>query len=121
MRLLIVEDEADTLRVMNSLLQMANIEADSATSAEEALNHLGQTTYDGVIIDFALPGMDGFELLGQIRGSDQYKQLPCIAVTAFHSAEVKKQASEAGFDGYFSKPVNTRNFANDILKLIRKN
>jgi len=121
MRLLIVEDELDTLQVMSSLLKFVNIQSDAATSAEEAIHQLEQNQYDGVIIDFALPGMDGFGLLSEIRANTHLKDLPCIAVTAFHSAEVKKQATEAGFNGYFAKPVNTRNFANDILAVIRKN
>lgn len=121
MKLLIVEDELDTSQVISKLLNLVNVQADTASSAEEALHNLQENRYDGVIIDFALPGMDGFGLLNEIRANQALKDLPCIAVTAYHSAEVKKQASEAGFDGYFAKPISTRNFANDVLELLRRN
>lgn len=118
MKLLIVEDEIDSQQVMSSLLDIVHIVADSASSAEAGLGYLEANDYDAVIIDLALPGMDGFGLLNEIRSSAELKNLPCVAVTAFHSSEVKKQALEAGFDGYFAKPLSTRNFAHDLMEVL---
>lgn len=119
MHLLIIEDERDNQEVLTRLLQMANVSADSAMTAEEGLHFLANQEYDGVIIDLALPQMDGFGLLRTIRESAQLRHLKCVAITAFHSAEVKKQVIEVGFDGYFAKPISTRNFVNDVLEIFR--
>lgn len=120
MKLLIVEDEVDSQQVMSSLLDIIHISADAAGSAEAGLAQLESHDYDAVIIDLALPGMDGFGLLNQIRSSAELKNLPCVAVTAFHSSEVKKQALDAGFDGYFAKPLNTRNFTHDLMEVLNQ-
>lgn len=120
MKLLIVEDEVDSQEVMSSLLDIVHISADATGTAEAGLEYLEQNEYDAVLIDLALPGLDGFGLLQEIRASENLRDLTCIAVTAYHSSEVKKQAMDAGFDGYFAKPLNTRNFAHDLMEVLNK-
>ena len=78
------------------------------------LQFLEANDYDAILIDV----VDGFELLNMIRSSDALRDLPCVAVTAFHSSEVKKQALEAGFNGYFAKLLNTRNFTHDLIEVL---
>lgn len=120
LHLLIVEDEPDGQQVLTRLLRLANVSADAAGTAEEGLDLLNRSSYDAVIIDLALPGMDGFGLLKKIRQSVDTQSLPCVAVTAYHSSEVKKQVLDAGFNGYFAKPINARNFTQDLLQLISR-
>jgi CheY-like chemotaxis protein len=120
LKVLIVEDEADGQEVLMYLLQRVEIATESAKSAEEALKLLAQHDYSAVIIDLMLPGMDGLELLRIIRHSERTAQLPCIAVTAFHSSHVKKQALDIGFDAYFSKPLDTRTFGKELLAILQR-
>jgi CheY-like chemotaxis protein len=60
-------------------------------SAEDALDMLAQASHTAVLIDIALPGMDGFELLEAIRSNENWSHLPCIAFTAYHSSLVKQR------------------------------
>src|SRR5687767_8718500 len=103
-RVLLVEDEPDGQAVVKGLLRFLDVYPDTVASAEEAMNLLSQNEYDGVIVDIALPGMDGLELLDEIRHSD-LAALPCMVITAFHSSQVKQQAIELGCDAYFAKPL----------------
>src|SRR5690606_33017640 len=94
---LIVEDEPDGQQVISGLLSYVNVTADTVGTAEEGLVYLNEYDYAGVVIDLALPGMDGFSLLEAIRTSPHLAALPCVAVTAFHSSTVKKQVYDSGF------------------------
>ena len=59
-----------------------------------------------MVIDLGLPGMDGMELLESIRQNPAIADLPCVAVTAWHTSKVKKEALAAGFDAYVAKPID---------------
>ncbi|MFN8528874.1 MAG: response regulator [Anaerolineae bacterium] len=104
--ILVVEDDPDGQEVVARMINQVNIDTEIAGTAEEAFELLQKRQYVGAIIDLALPGADGFQLLNAIRSDDQLKDLPCIAVTAYHTPELKHQALTEGFDGYFAKPIN---------------
>lgn len=104
--ILVVEDDPDGQEVVARMINQVNIDTEIAGTAEEAFELLQKQAYVGAIIDLALPGADGFQLLNAIRSDQRLKDLPCIAVTAYHTPELKHQALAEGFDGYFAKPLN---------------
>ena len=114
--ILVVEDDPDGQEVVARILRYHNIEADIVGSGEEALSMLAQRTYSMAIIDLALPQIDGWGLLDNIRHSPALMEMPCIAVTAFHSAEVAVKAVKAGFTAYFSKPLDATSFVREIQR-----
>jgi CheY-like chemotaxis protein len=116
-RILVVEDEPDGREVVRDLLDYYEIPSEAVATAEEALKRLARESYDGVVIDLALPGMDGFGLLREIRGDARFSGLPCIAYTAFHTSMVKREALEAGFDAYFPKPLDDNAFVRELKRL----
>lgn len=116
--ILVVEDEPDGQEVVAGLLNHFHISSTQAMSAEEALDRLGQDSFTAVLIDIALPGMDGFELLEAIRGNADWSHLPCIAFTAYHSSLVKQRAVESGFDAYFAKPLEDTAFIRALDNVI---
>lgn len=118
-RILVVEDEPDNQLVVAGLLSYFNIAVDAVGTAEEALAFLQNVTYQCAIIDLMLPGMDGLSLVQTIRANDATAQLPCIAITAYHTSAVKQQAIESGFDAYFSKPLDDTTFVRELERLIR--
>ena len=117
-RILVVEDEPDGQEVVAELLQRHNLITDRAYSAEEALVFLVQNTYAGAVIDLALPGMDGWGLLRTIRSTPACADLPCIAVTAFHTSKVRQQAIASGFNAYFPKPLDPEGFVRDLSRVM---
>lgn len=123
-RVLVVEDEPDGQEVVSALLKFEDMSTDRAHTAAEALKLLHKQTkdtYDGVLIDLALPGdMNGIDLLREIRTDKKLSELTCIAITAFHTTTVRHEAFAAGFDAYFSKPLDVENFGRELATVIKK-
>jgi CheY-like chemotaxis protein len=117
---LVVEDEPDGREVVTGILGYFNIGTDTVECAEDAINYLAGNQYSAVVIDLALPGMDGMELLAAIRNSPETAHLPCVAITAFHTSAVKMQALEAGFDAYFPKPLDDAAFVQELGRIISR-
>jgi CheY-like chemotaxis protein len=116
--ILIVEDNEDSRDMIGRILRFHQINYDAVESAEAALERLEDYQYSGLIIDLALPEMDGWSLLGVLQKQAQTADLPCIAVTAYHSAELANKALQKGFVAYFSKPLEKTVFANTILRML---
>jgi two-component system, cell cycle response regulator DivK len=118
--ILVVEDELDGQEVVAGILGYMNIACEAVTTAEEALKRLNQRVYTGVVIDLALPGMNGWSLLEGIRTNPRTAMLPCVAITAFHSSGVRKEAIEAGFSAYFPKPLEDTAFLRELTRVIQE-
>src|SRR4051812_45285579 len=104
---LVVEDEADSMELVQGLLSHYGIHCVGAMSGEEALQILEQTTPTLIILDLALPGVDGWGVLTAVRAHNQMTNIPCVAITAFHTPELAEQAIRAGFNAYFAKPIDS--------------
>ena len=118
MRVLVVEDEQDGQQVVAGILEISQIEWDLASTAEEGMQLLEHSQYDACIIDLALPGMNGFDLVSHIRNSPPIAHLPCIAYTAYHTSKVRKDAMDVGFDAYFEKPLPQQILVDTLHRLI---
>lgn len=117
-RVLIVEDDPGGQEITSAILQHYDIVVDVAGTAEEGLVLLSQHRYDAAVIDLALPGMDGWGLLRQIRTTPGIETLPCIAVTAFHTPRVEVEAEVKGFNAYVQKPINIRVFVEQLQRAL---
>jgi CheY-like chemotaxis protein len=84
--------------------------------AEKAIQLLFETdtTFQAVIIDLALPGKDGWELLADIRQNPATANMMCIAITAFHTSKTREEALNSGFNAYFSKPLDATRLAREL-------
>lgn len=118
MHLLVVEDDPDGQEYIGRMLRFNKIPYDGVYTAEDALELLSNGTYTGAIIDLNLPGMDGWTLLNAIQHNLQLGHLPCVAVTAYHSAELAIKTIEAGFAAYFPKPLETTSFVREIQRMM---
>lgn len=91
-RVLVVEDDPDGQEVVAVMLRHHRIAADMVFRGEEALELLAQNPYTLAIIDLSLPGMDGWTLLNSIQRNPQTANMPCVAITAFHSPDIIQKA-----------------------------
>lgn len=114
--LLVVEDDLDGQEVVGRLLKYRHIAHETTGNAEDALHQLDNRT--GVIIDLNLPGMDGWTLLREIKNNPKTADLPCVAITAYHSAELAMKAIESGFVAYFPKPLDTTSFVRELKRVM---
>jgi CheY-like chemotaxis protein len=118
-RVLVVEDEADSRDLMTRLFKFHNIRVVAAATAEEALQQLTQFSPNLIIVDLALPGMDGWTLLKRLKTNPSLSHTPIVAITAFHTAELAQEAIHAGFNAYFAKPLNVLTIINELEGLLR--
>jgi len=105
-RVLIVDDDPDTVGFMKRLLTSHGAIVEEAHSGREALNALERTRPDVLLCDVEMPEMDGFEVVRRIR--DRQLGVRICAVTAFARAEGRLHALEAGYDDHLSKPVDAQ-------------
>jgi two-component system, sensor histidine kinase len=118
-RILVVEDDPDGQALVTHILEYLNHPLDVVGDAEQASRYLfdDARVYQAVIIDLGLPGRDGWSLLAEIRGNEYTYGLHCIAVTAFHTSKVREETVKAGFNAYFSKPLDVMGFAKVLESL----
>lgn len=114
---LIIEDDPDGQELIARMLFRANIPVELTSTAEDALQIISKDEHAMAIIDLALPGMDGFQLLHEIRTNEATRDLHCIAMTAFHTPTLRQRVMEEGFNGYFAKPIDDRRFLATITEL----
>jgi PAS domain S-box-containing protein len=107
-RVLVVEDDLDTLEMLNVILQDRGAEVITASSAGDALKALEYSLPDALISDLAMPEQDGYELIEHIRqrGPARGGNIPAVALTAYARVEDRVRALTAGFQMYVPKPVD---------------
>ncbi|MEI7891686.1 MAG: CHASE domain-containing protein [Myxococcales bacterium] len=106
LRLLVVDDDLLSRDMLAALLEPVGFTVEIADSAEQALQRLRQANpVDLVLMDKAMPGMNGYEAIGRIRELPAGRELPVLVVTASGFADEKKRALAVGADGLVAKPV----------------
>jgi CheY-like chemotaxis protein/two-component sensor histidine kinase len=122
--LLYVEDNEMNQKVMALLLSRAKVQLDFAFNGKEALELLRDHTYDGVLMDFHMPVMDGLSCSRAIRSGNhpvQNKDIPIIGITADVFEESAHEGMLSGMNTTIKKPINKRELFNAIESLCRKN
>ena len=107
-RILVVEDQADSRRIMRDLLVSAGFEVLEATSGGEGVDMAARERPDLILMDLQLPVIDGLEATRRIKADPELGTTPIIAVTSYALSGDNEKAMSAGCDGYFSKPVSPR-------------
>jgi DNA-binding NarL/FixJ family response regulator len=102
---MIVDDEADSLRMLSAALESAGISVLVATSGKAAIDLLGHILPDLIIMDAVMPGMDGFETTARIKLDPRYSSIPIVFMTGLTQPEHVVEAFEAGGVDYVRKPV----------------
>ena len=115
--ILLVEDNRDAREMITLILEQHQAKTIAVESVQEALDLYRQEQPDILISDISLPHKDGYDLIRQIRNSQDKFWLPAIALTAYASEEDKQKALEAGFDLHLPKPIDTTQLIESLLKL----
>jgi CheY-like chemotaxis protein len=104
---LLVEDDPGMPEVLGGLLHDDNILLTGATDATEALARLREKPVDLILLDLGLPGMNGFELLRQLKESPETEAIPVVVLTAWNSTNDKLRGFELGAVDYLTKPFES--------------
>ena len=103
-RLLVVDDEPNLLRAVAACLKTEDYEVSAARSGHEALMQLAESVPDLIISDIRMPGMDGYKLARQLRGSPRTALVPIVFLTAKDETADRIEGFRAGIDAYLTKP-----------------
>lgn len=117
-RILVVDDHPVNLKLVCELLQSEGYEVTKAVDADDALAAIERARPDLILMDIALPGMDGLTLTRKIKQERRCPGVPIVALTAFAMKGDAEKAADAGCDGYLSKPIDTRRFPGQIAAFL---
>jgi signal transduction histidine kinase/CheY-like chemotaxis protein len=118
-QVLIVDDEQDTLDMLEVLLTEYRAKVQTASSAAEALEVLEWYQPDVLVSDLAMPDEDGYSLIGKVRAlsAEDKRQIPAVALTAYVRVEDRVRALSAGFNMFVPKPVEPNELITTIANL----
>jgi DNA-binding response OmpR family regulator len=116
-RILIIDDDAELCRLLKKCLEKEGITADLAHNGTDGLRQLSQKAYLLVVLDVMLPGMNGFEVLTELRKTSS---VPVLMLTARDSEPDKVSGLRLGADDYLTKPFGIHEFAARTQSLIRR-
>jgi DNA-binding NtrC family response regulator len=116
--ILIVDDEAEIRESLQTLLELEGYEVETAANGEEGLSKLGEQPFDLVLLDLALPGRSGIELLPEIRALDP--QLPVIIITAYGTVEDAVRAMQGGAGNFLQKPWDNEKLLADVRAAVAR-
>ena len=116
-RLLVVDDDESVCRFVAAALE-GTAEVTMAASSTDALNILGQGGYDGVLVDNGLPDLSGVEFIRLVRSDPKTLTLPLVLFTGSSSAEVEREARQAGADDFLAKPVEPMLLEERVMALL---
>ena len=115
---LIVEDNPTNLKLASEVLENAGFRVIRAVDSEQAQLALRQERPDLILMDIALPGMDGLALTRLLRADPAFGTIPIVALTAFAMKGDDQKALEAGCSGYITKPIQVRELAGQVRSFL---
>jgi CheY-like chemotaxis protein len=115
---LIIDDHPLNLKLASDVLLAGEYNVVGAADAEQAQLLLATMMPDLILVDIALPGMDGLTLTRLIKSDARLRHIPIVALTAYAMRGDDLKASAAGCDGYITKPIDTRVLAAQVSELI---
>ena len=122
MSILVVDDEADTRDLLKQGLEYCGAKVSVAGSAAEAVDALVALVPDILISDIGMPGIDGYDLIRQVRGlpPDRGGKVAAVALTAYTRTEDRLQALRAGYDMHVPKPVELAELVAVAASVVRR-
>ncbi len=117
LRILLVDDERDTLDWMTVFLEQLGAIVQSASSAEKAFAAIGLFKPNILLSDIGMPEEDGYSLLKRVRSCENGSQISAIALTAYARLEDRERAIAAGFQDHLAKPIEPDQLINTLIKI----
>ncbi len=110
-RIVIVEDNADSRRMLEALLRLDGYQVAVAEEGQQGLELILHQRPEIALVDIGLPGLDGYQIARRVREELKCTEIRLIALTGYGQAEDRKSVKEAGFDGHLIKPLKPEELA----------
>ena len=117
-RILVVEDQEDSRRILRDLLSSADYEMTEAVNGEQALAAVAKQRPDLILMDIQMPVLDGYEATRRIKADPAFRDIPIIVVTSYALSGDEVKARAAGCDDFVPKPFSPRQLLARIRKLL---
>ncbi len=122
MQILFVEDDPMNRRVVKDMLRVVGADMQEAADAETGLRMIAEGSYNVVLMDLRMPGMDGLTAIRHLRAvAGEKASLPIIVVTADTAIDLRDQCMAAGADEVIMKPVAMGALLNAVGRMVSKN
>jgi two-component system, cell cycle response regulator DivK len=118
-RILVVEDQMDSLQIVRDLLRVNGYEMTEAQNGEEAIAAVAKERPDLILMDIQLPVMDGYEATRRIKADPSLSSIPIIAVTSYALSGHEEKARAAGCSDFVPKPYSPRQLLAKIREYLR--
>jgi CheY-like chemotaxis protein len=118
--ILVVDDNSTNLKLVSDVLELEGYRILRAMDAEAAHEIVRYTPPDLILMDIALPGMDGLTLTRQLKADPETRHIMIVALTAFAMKGDDQRAWEAGCDGYITKPIDTRSLPGTVAAYLQR-
>jgi CheY-like chemotaxis protein len=116
--ILIIDDNPINLRLATDVLEAAEFDIIQAVDAEQAQKLLIDVIPDLILMDIALPGMDGLTFTRKLKADMRLRPVPIVALTASAMKGDDRKAIDAGCAGYITKPIDTREFPRQVRSFL---
>ncbi len=122
-RIMIVDDEEDTVKLIKTLLEREGYDAVAASSASECLEKLGENNVDLILVDMMMPHMNGRDLCIKIRGRKKFDQVKIIYLSVMKPTEYEKRYGEGDLQelnilDYILKPFDNRDLISRVKSML---
>ena len=118
--IMVVEDNEDNRELIIKILRLRNFEVIGVEDGFQALEVVGKIAPDLILMDISLPGMDGYEVIRRIKATEDLRHIPIIALTAHAMRGDEAKSLAAGCDAHISKPINVREFPQEISRFLHR-
>jgi two-component system cell cycle response regulator len=119
-KILVVDDNPTNLKLVSDVLESEGYDILKAVDAEAAQVVLAATLPDLILMDIALPGMDGLTLTRKLKVEERTRGIRIVALTAFAMKGDDQKAFDAGCDGYITKPIDTRKLPDQVTGFLAR-
>jgi CheY-like chemotaxis protein len=117
-RLLIADDKVGGRELVRAVLEGSGYIIYEAADGLEALRLARELRPDLIVLDLNMPGLNGFEVIQELRGDAEFVDVPVLALTASAMHGDRERALAAGFTGYLSKPIGPRELRAEVNRLL---
>ncbi len=113
-KILVVDDNEDNRELVIKVLKRSGYETAEATDGEDALVKATEERPDLILMDISRPRMDGYEVTRRLKSTEEFRDVPIIALTAHAMKGDREKALSAGCQGYIPKPISVRDLPEQI-------
>ena len=116
---LIVDDNEKNVKLVRDVLQHAGFRTLEASTGSAGISDAAEHLPDVILMDIRLPDMDGTDVLRRLRTAEATASIPIVALTSLAMKGDRERLLAAGFDGYLEKPIDIREFPDQIRRYCR--